>query len=81
MRIPDADPEDQNHADPCGCGCGSATLQVTQSEWNPLRLPYVVIVIYRVAEPDPAGAETFGRSRYTEVSAPAPGFGSCSRAN
>jgi hypothetical protein len=27
MRIPDADPEDQNHADPCGCG--SATLQET----------------------------------------------------
>ncbi len=29
----------------------------------------------RVAEPEPAGAETFGwsRSRYTEVSAPAPG--------
>ena len=25
----------------------------------------------RVAEPEPAGAETFGRSRYTEVSAPA----------
>jgi hypothetical protein len=24
MRIPDADPEDQNHADPRGCG--SATL-------------------------------------------------------
>jgi hypothetical protein len=37
----------------------------------------------RVAEPElePAGAETFGRSRsrYTEVSAPAPGSGS--RAN
>ncbi len=27
MRIPDADPEDQNHADPCGCG--SATLSRT----------------------------------------------------
>ncbi len=31
MRIPDADPGDQNHADPCGCGCGcgcgSATLE------------------------------------------------------
>jgi hypothetical protein len=37
----------------------------------------------QVAEPDPAGAETFSRSRswsrYTEVSAPAPGSGS--RAN
>ncbi len=30
MRIPDADPEDQNHADPCGCGCGSATLERKQ---------------------------------------------------
>ncbi len=29
MRIPDADPGDQNHADPCGCGCGSATLDNT----------------------------------------------------
>jgi hypothetical protein len=29
--------------------------------------------VVRVAEPEPAGAETFGRSRYTEVSAPAPG--------
>jgi hypothetical protein len=27
MRIPDADPGDQNHADPCGCG--SATLVKT----------------------------------------------------
>jgi hypothetical protein len=27
----------------------------------------------RVAEPELAGAKTFGRSRYTEVSAPAPG--------
>jgi hypothetical protein len=26
MRIPDADPGDQNHAD--SCGCGSATLRV-----------------------------------------------------
>jgi hypothetical protein len=26
MRIPDAHPEDQNHADPRGRGCGSATL-------------------------------------------------------
>jgi hypothetical protein len=28
MRIPDADPGDQNHADSWGCGCGggSATL-------------------------------------------------------
>jgi hypothetical protein len=26
MRIPDADPGDQNHADSCGCECGSATL-------------------------------------------------------
>ncbi len=26
MRIPDADPGDQNHADSCGRGCGSATL-------------------------------------------------------
>jgi hypothetical protein len=24
MRVPDADPGDQNHADPCGCG--SVTL-------------------------------------------------------
>jgi hypothetical protein len=29
MRIPDADPGDQNHADPCGCGCGSSTLLTT----------------------------------------------------
>jgi hypothetical protein len=31
MRIPDADPGDQNHADSCGCGCGcgSATLIAT----------------------------------------------------
>jgi hypothetical protein len=29
MRIPDADPGDQNHADSCGCGCGSATLLFT----------------------------------------------------
>jgi hypothetical protein len=39
----------------------------------------------RVAEPEPAGAKTFGRSRswswYTEVSAPAPAPGSGSRAN
>jgi hypothetical protein len=37
----------------------------------------------RVAEPEPAGAETFGwsRSRYTEVSAPAPAPGSGSREN
>ncbi len=27
MRIPDADPGDQNHAD--SCGCGSATLPKT----------------------------------------------------
>jgi hypothetical protein len=27
MRIPDADPGDQNHADPCGCG--SVTLPDT----------------------------------------------------
>jgi hypothetical protein len=27
MRIPDADPGDQNHAD--SCGCGSATLVYT----------------------------------------------------
>jgi hypothetical protein len=27
----------------------------------------------RVAEPEPAGAETFGRSQNIEVSAPAPG--------
>ncbi len=28
MRIPDADPGDQNHAD--SCGCGSATLIVSE---------------------------------------------------
>jgi hypothetical protein len=35
------------------------------------------ILFFRVAEPEPAGAETFGRSwsRYTEVSAPAPAPG------
>jgi hypothetical protein len=31
MRIPDADPGDQNHAD--SCGCGSATLiRTTEKE-------------------------------------------------
>jgi hypothetical protein len=30
MRIPDADPGDQNHADPCECG--SATLVVRKNE-------------------------------------------------
>jgi hypothetical protein len=29
MRILDADPGEQNHADPCGCGCGSVTLNKT----------------------------------------------------
>jgi hypothetical protein len=33
----------------------------------------VYIVTNSVVEPEPQGAETSGRSRYTEVSAPAPG--------
>jgi hypothetical protein len=38
IRIPDADPGDQNHADSCGygcrCGCGSATLVLIKTENN-----------------------------------------------
>jgi hypothetical protein len=35
LRIPDADPGDQNHADSCGCGCGcgSATLLSEMGYW------------------------------------------------
>ncbi len=40
---PDADPGDQNHADPCRCGCGFATLSISNHcYWLviPLFVPY-----------------------------------------
>jgi hypothetical protein len=50
---------------------------------NEQKMPEICGDMLRVAEPEPDGAETFGRirswSRYTDVSAPAPGSGS--RAN
>ncbi len=34
MRIPDADPGDQNHADPCGCGSATLLSCSTYSYWG-----------------------------------------------